>query len=60
MPSRAPKSKSPLDTLAEKLDRLIERQRHKLSKEEFQKAEDNFKRVVKKARVSAARHRETA
>jgi hypothetical protein len=60
MRSKATKSKSPLNTLVEKLDHLIETQRHKLSKEEFQKADDNFKRIVKKARVSAARHPETA
>jgi hypothetical protein len=44
----------------EKLDHLIETQRHKLSKEDFRKAEENFKRVVRKARVSGARDRETA
>ena len=45
MRSKATKSKSPLNTLVEKLDHLIETQRHKLSKEEFQKADDDFKRI---------------
>ncbi len=46
--------------LAESFENLVESQRKKLSKEEFKKAEENFDRIVNKARASRARRRETA
>jgi hypothetical protein len=41
-------------TLAESFENLVESQRRKLSKEEFKKAEENFERIVNKARASRA------
>lgn len=46
--------------LAESFENLVESQRKKLSKEEFKKAEENFERIVNKARASRGRRRETA
>lgn len=46
--------------LTESFENLIESQRKKLGKEEFKKAEQNFERIVSKARASRARRRETA
>jgi hypothetical protein len=47
-------------TLAGSFENLVESRRKKLSKEEFKKAEENFDRIVSKARASRARRRETA
>jgi hypothetical protein len=56
----AEKPKSAMATLTESFENLVESQRKKLGKEEFKKAEENFERIVSKARVSRARRRETA
>jgi hypothetical protein len=56
----AQKPKSAMAALAESFENLVESQRKKLSKEEFKKAEENFERIVNKARASRARRRETA
>jgi len=56
----AEKPKSAMAALTESLESLVESQRKKLGKEEFQKAEQNFERIVSKARASRARRRETA
>ena len=56
----AEKPKSAMATLAETFENLVESQREKISKEEFKKAEENFERIVRKARASRARRRETA
>jgi hypothetical protein len=56
----AEKPKSAMTTLVESFENLVESQRKKLSKEEFKKAEENFERIVSKARASRARRRETA
>ena len=60
MASLAEKPKSAQATLSESFEKLVESQRNKLSKEEFEKAEKNFERIVNKARASRARRRETA
>ena len=54
------KPKSAVAALVESFENLVESQRKKLSKEEFKKAEQNFERIVTKARASRARRRETA
>ena len=56
----AEKPKSAMAALAESFENLVESQRQKLSKEEFKKAEENFERIVNKARASRGRRRETA
>ncbi len=56
----AEKPKSAMETLVESFGDLFESQRKKLSKEEFKKAEQNFDRIISKARASRARRRETA
>jgi hypothetical protein len=56
--SRNPKSAK--DTLVDRFAALIEAQRKKLRPEQFQKAEENFERITKKARAARARRRETA
>jgi hypothetical protein len=56
----AEKPKSAMATLVESFEDLVESQCKKLSKEEFKKAEQNFERIVSKARASRARRRETA
>lgn len=60
MATAAEKPKSAMATLAESFENLAESQRKKLSKNEFKKAEENFERIVSKARASRARRRETA
>jgi ribosomal protein S20 len=60
MATSAQKPKSAMATLAESFENLVESQRKELSKEEFKKAEENFDRIVSKARASRARRRETA
>ena len=60
MATPAEKPKSAMATLAESFENLVESQRNKLSKEEFKKAEENFERIVSKARASRARRRGTA
>jgi hypothetical protein len=60
MATSAEKPKSAMATLAGSFENLVESQRKKLSKEEFKKAEENFDRIVNKARASRARRRETA
>jgi hypothetical protein len=60
MATSAQKPKSAMAALAESFENLVESQRKKLGKEEFKKAEDNFERIVNKARASRARRRETA
>jgi len=60
MATPAEKPKPAMATLAESFENLVESQRNKLSKEEFKKAEENFERIVSKARASRARRRETA
>jgi ribosomal protein S20 len=61
MATSAPRSrKSAMATLAGSFENLVESRRKKLSKEEFKKAEENFDRIVSKARASRARRRETA
>jgi hypothetical protein len=56
----AEKPKSAMATLTESFENLVESQRKKLGKEEFKKAEQNFERIVSKARASRGRRRETA
>ena len=56
----AEKPKSAMAALAESFENLVESQGKKLGKEEFKKAEENFERIVSKARASRARRRETA
>jgi hypothetical protein len=56
----AEKPKSALAALTESFENLVESQRKKLDEEEFKKAEQNFERIVSKARASRARRRETA
>jgi hypothetical protein len=56
----AEKPKSAMAALTESFENLVESQRKKLGKEEFKKAEENFERIVNKARASRARRRETA
>jgi hypothetical protein len=56
----AEKPKSAMAALRESFENLVESQRKKLSKEEFKNAEQNFERIVSKARASRARRRETA
>jgi hypothetical protein len=60
MATSAQKTKSAMAGLAESFENLVESQRKKLNKEEFKKAEENFERIVNKARASRARRRETA
>jgi hypothetical protein len=60
MATSSEKPKSAMAALAESFENLVESQRRKLSKEEFKKAEENFERIVNKARASRARRRETA
>lgn len=60
MATSARKPKSAMATLTERFENLVEAQRKKLSGEEFKKAEQNFERIVSKARASRARRRETA
>jgi hypothetical protein len=60
MATSAETPKSAMATLTESFENLVESQRKKLSKEEFKKAEENFERIVSKARASRARRRETA
>jgi hypothetical protein len=56
----AEKPKSAVTALVESFENLIESQRKKLSKKELKKAEQNYERIVTKARASHARRRETA
>ena len=56
----AEKPKSAMAALTESFENLVESQRKKLGKEEFKKAEENFERIVNKARASRGRRRETA
>jgi len=56
----AEKPKSAMAALTESFENLVESQRKKLNKEEFKKAQQNFERIVSKARASRARRRETA
>ena len=58
--SSVEKPKSAMAALTESFENLVESQRKKLSKEKFKKAEQNFERIVSKARASRARRRETA
>ena len=60
MATAAEKPRSAMATLAESFENLVESQRKKLSKAKFKKAEENFERIVSKARASRARRRETA
>jgi len=60
MATSAEKSKSAMAALVESFGSLVESQRKKLSKEEFKKAEENFERIVSRARASRGRRRETA
>ena len=60
MATSTQKPKSAMAALTENFENLVESQRKKLSKEEFKKAEENFERIVSKARASRARRRETA
>jgi hypothetical protein len=60
MPKGLAEKPKALAALAEKFEDMVEIQRKKLGKEEFQKAEQNFDRIVNKARASRGRRRETA
>lgn len=42
--------RSAMAALAESFENLVESQRKKLGKEEFKKADENFERIVNKAR----------
>ncbi len=60
MPKGLAEKPKAITVLAEKFGDMVEVQHKKLSKEEFQKAEQNFDRIVNKARASRGRRRETA
>jgi hypothetical protein len=50
-----PKSKSPMDALVDSFSDLVEDVRERMSPEEFRRAEENFDKIVDKAKARASR-----
>jgi hypothetical protein len=62
MPKSSAKSKSAMDKLVDSFSDLVEDARKRMSPEEFNRAEENFDKIIDKAKARASRdgHRESA
>jgi hypothetical protein len=62
MPKSKPKAKSAMDALVDSFSNLVEDARKRMSPDEFRRAEEDFDKIIDKAKARASRagHRETA